>query len=144
MSNPIPEQISKRLLILVPKPDARVTPIKGSAIITSNPDKIDELVRVDFEGNIYNSEYYKTFWLRLFHAAGRHTERYPTVAREFHKDGPDFPYITVGIFNYPEAIRLMRTRTEPQDQAIAKACAVEDQFQGILEQWAGDSLFGDR
>ena len=136
----VPDEVAAHLLLLVPKPNARVAPVKGSAIVASNPTKSADPIRVDFEGNIYSSEYYQSYWIRLFHAAGRHVERYPTVARSFHEDGPSFPFNIVGTFNYPQAIQTIRTRTMTDAEAVATACAIDEEFKQLLEEWAGEPI----
>jgi hypothetical protein len=137
---PLPNDIAAHLLILVPKPNVHVAPIKGSGIVASNPGNPEDPVRVDFEGNIYDSDYYRSFWVRLFHAAGRHVERYPTIAREFHEDGPNFPFTIVGTFDYPQAIKIMRTRTISDAEAVEKACVIEEKFKELLQEWAGQTI----
>lgn len=50
----------------------------GSAIVGS-PE--GERIRIDYEGDLYRRECMRGYATRLLHAAGRHVERYPTVAR---------------------------------------------------------------
>lgn len=53
--------------------------VAGSAIVgPSSPDELGR-VMVDYEGGIYDQDF--DFDKKLFHAAGRHIGRYPTVAR---------------------------------------------------------------
>jgi hypothetical protein len=40
-----------------------------------------ERLTVDFEGGVHNPAYFSNFANRVLHAAGRHVQRYPTVAR---------------------------------------------------------------
>ena len=53
--------------------------LPASAIVGS--PAVDGGILVDFEGNRYGSESLQRFDHRLLIAAGRHIERYPTVAR---------------------------------------------------------------
>lgn len=73
------------LKVYVPAVDSRIraTIRKGSGIvgtIEAPPGEGGRLV-LDFEGNLYRAENIKTYADRVLHAAGRHTQRYPTVAR---------------------------------------------------------------
>ena len=52
----------------------------GSGIVGSPGDEGGR-VRIDYEGNIYGSPALRTYATRVFHAAGRHLTRYPTIAR---------------------------------------------------------------
>lgn len=69
------------LNILVPKRGTTVlfSIRRGSGIVGSKED--DGLLRVDYEGNIYGMQGMHTYEERVFHAADRHAQRYPTVAR---------------------------------------------------------------
>ncbi len=58
--------------------ESRVLP--GSAI-TGTPAPDAGMILCDFEGNRYASPGLASYAQRMLHAAGRHTERYPTVAR---------------------------------------------------------------
>lgn len=58
--------------------EAREAKIDGRSERQIAPDS--NLV-IDFEGNRYNSQNMRTFADRAVHAAGRHREHYPTVAR---------------------------------------------------------------
>lgn len=73
---------TKILTVYVPTTDSslRRTLLPGSALVGS-PN--GHRCLVDFEGNRYGSQNLRTYQQRLLHAAGRHVERYPTVARAF-------------------------------------------------------------
>jgi len=69
-----------QLPVYVPAPDApiRSTILAGSGIVgTLEHDRL----LCDYEGNRYRSPQLARYADRVFHAAGRHLERYPTVAR---------------------------------------------------------------
>src|SRR5271166_213271 len=122
MSIPVPDELARELLILIPKSDSSARPIKGSGIVGSPTQ--DGLIQVDYEGNLYHAENLRTFWERLFHAAGRHVTGYPKVAREYLAAGHGFPYLIVGRFNYPEAVESMRSREVFVAEAVREACDV--------------------
>ena len=52
--------------------------LRGSGIVGS-PDGIG--IRIDYEGNHNGACNIKTWEDKVFHAAGRHVSRYPTIAR---------------------------------------------------------------
>lgn len=55
---------------------------QGSGIVGSPVEGFDRQMRmIDYEGNLYGSQNVVTFADRCAIAAGRHLERYPTVAR---------------------------------------------------------------
>jgi len=56
----------------------------GSAIVGSVEG---ERVRIDYEGDLYGRPALAGYATRLLHAAGRHIERYPTVARAWVPPG---------------------------------------------------------
>ena len=134
MSNPVPEELARELLILIPKSDSSTRPIKGSGIVGS-PTR-DGLIQVDYEGNLYHAENLRTFWERLFHAAGRHVTGYPTVAREYLAAGHEFPFWIVGRFNYPEAVERVRSREVSVAEAVRGACDVDLIYKEAHEAWA--------
>lgn len=71
-----------RLNIYIPQ-DPRKPPlgiVPASAIVGAAADA-SGLVRVDFEGNIYETENLQDYESRIRQAAGRYAIRYPTVAR---------------------------------------------------------------
>ena len=137
MSNPVSVDAAKALWILVPTPQCKLRPTDGSGIVGSPSEDRSGLVRIDFEGNIYGAQSLKTYWDRLFHAAGRHVTGYPTVAREYHEEGPLFPYIRVGLFNYQEAVARIRSREFTVEKAMKLACSIDLTLKDILETWAG-------
>lgn len=54
----------------------------GSGIVgSSDPEDADRVI-IDYEGNLYTASNVVTFADRVHVAAGRHTSRYPTVARQ--------------------------------------------------------------
>lgn len=66
--------------LYIPVPDALHTILPGSGIVGTDHG---ERVLVDYEGNRYGSESFKTYADRCLHAAGRHVTNYPTIARAF-------------------------------------------------------------
>ena len=121
----------------MPKSDSDARPVKGSGIVGSPSEDVSGQFRIDFEGNLYGAENLKTYWDRLFHAAGRHVTGYPTVAREYHHAGPAFPYVRVGLFNYEEAVERVRSRELSVEEAMRMACEIDLTLKEILENWAG-------
>lgn len=86
------------LSIFVPTPGLRVTvriAPRSGIVGTYYPN--DQRVLIDYEGNLYGASNIKTYADRLRHAAGRHTERYPTVARRFVTT---IDVIQIGTFDY--------------------------------------------
>ena len=137
MSQPASAAVTKKLWILVPKPESNPRPTHGSGIVGSPSKEKPTLIRVDFEGNIYGCENLSTYWDRLFHAAGRHVTHYPTVAREYLHEGPFFPYLRVGLFNYEAAVATVRSREFSVEQAMKKACEIDLTLKDMFEEWAG-------
>ena len=136
-SPPVSAEVARKLWILVPKSGSYVRPIDGSGIVGSSSEDSGDLIRVDFEGNLFGALNLTSFWERIFHAAGRHVTRYPTVAREYHHEGPLFPYVGVGLFNYEEAVARVRARELSADQATKMACEIDLTLKDTLENWAG-------
>lgn len=68
------------LTVYIPTDEAaeRLGIAPGSAICGSTEG---ERIRIDYEGDIYGRASMRGYAKRLLHAAGRHVERYPTVAR---------------------------------------------------------------
>jgi hypothetical protein len=56
-------------------------PIRDGSGIVGSPVAEGARLRIDNEGNVYASPALRTYATRVFHAAGRHLTRYPTVAR---------------------------------------------------------------
>jgi hypothetical protein len=137
MSNPISAKTAKALWILVPKSGCNIRPTEGSGIVGSGSEDRAGLIRIDFEGNLYGATNLTSFWERLFHTAGRHVTGYPTVAREYHCDGPGFPYIRVGLFDYEEAVARVRSRELSVEQAMKLACEIDLTLKDLFENWAG-------
>jgi hypothetical protein len=133
MSDPVFEELAKELFILVPTSDSSGRPMKGSGIVGS-PTR-DGLIKVDYEGNLYHAENLRTFWERLFHAAGRHVTGYPTVAREYAAAGQGFRYWIVGRFNYPEAVERVRSREVSVTEAVRGACNIDLIYKEAFETW---------
>jgi hypothetical protein len=131
----MPKQSTKKSLILIPKPDAHVSPLPGSGIVGSHSDREPNLIKLDYEGNKYGAYGLDRYWQRLFHAAARHLENYPTVAREYHADGPNFPFLVVGTFDYNRAVADIRARILPEDEAISNASDIDLAFKDRFEQW---------
>ena len=140
MPQPKPPSSNEKLLILVPKPGVDVRPVTGSGIVGSYTEKETGLVKIDYEGNLYHAGNLNTFCLRLFQAAGRHVQNYPTVAREYHTTGKDFPFIIVGTLDYTEAVQNIRARDLPQTEAISRACQIDPAFYEMLQKWAGEPI----
>jgi hypothetical protein len=140
MSNPVSVDAAKALWILMPKPQCKLRPTDGSGIVGSPSEDRSGLVRIDFEGNIYGTLNLANYWDRLFHAAGRHVTGYPTVAREYHEEGPLFPNIRVGLLNYDEAVARVRSREVTVGQAVKLACGIDLTLKDMFKNWAG-SLF---
>ena len=69
--------------------------LPGSAIVGS-PD--GDRIRIDYEGNRYRSANLVTFADRARQAAGRHLERYPTIARAWVAPAN---LVVVGTYEYP-------------------------------------------
>lgn len=79
--------------VFIPAPHSRLRAVidRGSGIVGTpareflgqdGSDPLDEQrVIIDYEGNRFHAANMKTFADRVFHAAGRHEHRYPTVAR---------------------------------------------------------------
>jgi hypothetical protein len=138
MSNPpVSAELAKRLWILVPKPGFVARPVNGSGIVGSPCEDSGDLIRIDFEGNLYGALNLASYWDRLFHAAGRHVTGHPTVAREYHEEGPVFPYIRVGLLNYDEAVARVRAREVTVEQAVKLACGINLTLKDMFENWAG-------
>jgi hypothetical protein len=70
------------LRVFVPNPDTDRALIidPGSGIVSADDTGADR-VTVDYEGNRFESAQMAAYADRVDHAAGRHTTRYPTVAR---------------------------------------------------------------
>ena len=134
MSNPVPEELARELLMLIPKSDSWARPVKGSGIVGS-PTRDGLIIQVDYEGNLYHAANLRTFWERLFHAAGRHVTGYPTVAREYLAAGQGFRYWIVGRFNYPEAAERVRSRQVSVTEAVRGACDIDLIYKEALETW---------
>jgi hypothetical protein len=69
----------RTLSLFVPAPNRLQLIRSGSAIVGS--DYAPGLTLIDYEGNVYDADALRTFEGRLIKAAGRHVQRYPTVAR---------------------------------------------------------------
>ena len=70
------------LTIYVPVDPALKAVIRGGSGIVGSPAGGDKgLILVDYEGGLYGCADHRTLAGRLYHAAGRHVQRYPTVAR---------------------------------------------------------------
>ena len=139
MSNLVPEEVGRELLILVPKSGWSPSPVKGSGIVGSYSLR-REVLQVDFEGNLYGAENLKSYWERLYHSAGRHVTGYATVAREYYACGAAFPYWVVGTFNYPEAVAHTRSTKVSVKEAVRMACDLDLTYKEILETWIGESV----
>lgn len=138
IAQPMPEQPTKQLLILIPKPGTRVSPVNGSGIVASCPHGEPGLLKVDYEGNLYGG--HESYWLRLYRAAARHVEHYPTIAREYHSEGNDFPFLIVGTFDYTEAIKNIRARNLLEEKAISEACDIDPTFKDLVQAWADQPI----
>ena len=121
----------------MPKPQCKLRPTDGSGIVGSPSEDRSGLVRIDFEGNLYGALNLASYRDRLFHAAGRHVTGYPTVAREYHEEGPLFPYVRVGLLYYDKAVARVRSREVTVEQAVKLACESDLTLKDMFENWAG-------
>lgn len=82
------QQIMDHVDVFVPTTGSSLErTVKAGSGIVGSPAEDNIGVRVDFEGNVYNTPQLDGFADRVAHAAGRHVGRdgvpYPTVARAF-------------------------------------------------------------
>ena len=72
-----------RLAVYVPAPASRLPWLvaKKSGIVGSPDAEDPSRIVIDYEGNLYHAANVRTYADRVRIAAGRHQERYPTVAR---------------------------------------------------------------
>ena len=70
--------------IYVPAKDStlNLTIREGSGIVGIGEHDVNDMVLIDFEGNLYNSVSFKTWADRVYHAWDRATAKYPTIARQ--------------------------------------------------------------
>lgn len=74
------------LKVYVPAPGTflAIRIIKGSGIVgRSLGPEAGGRIRIDYEGAKHNPSNIRTYEDKLFHAAGRHLQNYPTVARSW-------------------------------------------------------------
>ena len=89
------------------------TPIKGGRVL------------LDFEANMYGAVNIQTFADAVHHAAGRHTEGYPTRARA-EVDGAEV--VEVGSYNgdrvdiYPEQFRTVADWLGVEEERVEAEC----------------------
>lgn len=74
-------QLDPPLTVYVPAASALPLILHGSGIVGSPAPEGNGRVRIDFEGDKYDSASIVTFADKVLIAAGRHVENYPTVAR---------------------------------------------------------------
>lgn len=70
-----------RIPIYVPAPDATLPYIASGSAIVGNMESALGRIRIDYEGNIFNFQNLRHYADRVRHAADRHVNNYPTVAR---------------------------------------------------------------
>lgn len=89
--------VANELMVYVPRPGSALgeSILPGSAVCGRLQD--NGRVLIDYEGNRYGSMNMRTFEEKLLHAAGRHIENYPTVARAMVKSAD---LIAVGRYDY--------------------------------------------
>lgn len=106
----------RTLLILVPKVGSvpRRLIDKGSGLVSELPESGPHPndIEVYFEGNRFNSPDMHTFQQKVHHAAGRLSQRYPTVARGVFKRA-DFDVIGTYHFSDDWQDRQMQI-TDPE------------------------------
>ena len=113
----------RELLVLVPKPgtDAERTIDAGSGIVCDPLHVIsgvlvsDERIEVYYEGNRYGASNMQTFEDKVKHAAGRLSERYPTIAKAML---PRTQFAAVGMFQFTADWK--ETRLSITDEATVK------------------------
>lgn len=66
--------------------------------------------RIDYEGNLYGAMNMNTYTERVYHAAGRHVTKYPTVARVWCNPAD---LVRVGTFHYETQVLLIDPDMQP-------------------------------
>lgn len=147
---PIPDpplKSSESLSIIIPKMTGTqhhfIQP--GSAIVGYDPQNIPGTTLIYYEGNLFNIENLQTYWQRLLCAAGRCTQRYPTIARAlFAAEVFKEQFEIVGIFNYALTHKQLVTENLRQykspDEIVEGNCHFYPHTLPLLEDWAQQSL----
>lgn len=100
----------------------------GSGIVGTTDG---ERTTIDYEGNLYGAQNIVTWADRVMIAAGRHSTRYPTVARSWVK--PE-ALIRVGTYEYRKsgpAIELEALEYGPEPPGLPLARALVCQWLGV-------------
>jgi hypothetical protein len=121
--------------ILIPKPkNSKRKLIKaGSGIVAT--DRPDGSTDIYFEGNLYGAENLRSYWGRLLYAAGRLSQKYPTVARLVDKDWSE-NFDRIGAFDYGGASsELQSYPNQSADEVIKKFCRIEPDKYPVLIDW---------
>ena len=97
------------LIVYVPAHHSvlRRTVLPGSAMVGVDTGAHRSLV--DYEGNRYGAENMRLYSERLLHAAGRHVDQYPTVARLWARH---IDLIEVGSYDYETRALTVTNPTE--------------------------------
>ena len=121
--------------VLIPKPNSSKRKLikAGSGIVATN--RPDGSTDIYFEGNLYGAENLRSYWGRLLCAAGRLSQKYPTVARLVDKDwGENFDRI--GVFDYDGVSKeLQSNANQSVDDVIKRFCRIEPDKYPMLIDW---------
>lgn len=115
------------LSLYIPSPSCSYPIHPGSAIVGSTPQD-DVQVLVYFEGNLYGAENMRAYEQRVEHAAGRLTQRYPTIAKAMLR-----PTDLVRVGSYETDAHLL----EIEQPDALETWAGEKVVSGVT-QWARD------
>ena len=121
--------------ILIPKPNnSKRKLIKaGSGIVAT--DLPDGSTDIYFEGNLYGAENLRSYWGRLLCAAGRLSQKYPTVARLVDKDRSE-NFDCIGAFDYDAVFNELQSNpNQPVDDVIKMFCRIEPDKYPVLIDW---------
>jgi hypothetical protein len=121
--------------ILIPKPKNSTGKLikPGSGIVAT--DRPDGYTDIYFEGNLYGAENLGSYWGRLLCAAGRLSQKYPTVARLVDKNWSE-NFDRIGAFDYDGVSKELQSNpNQPVDDVIKRFCRIEPDKYPVLIDW---------
>jgi len=122
--------------IIIPKKHTHNIAL-GSAIIA---EKTDSGYCIHFEGNLYNAENLKSFDAKLWQAASRKAQKYPTIAKMcFPEKTFQEDFLIVGSLDYDTAKANLQNRRNTQltiEECIQNACQWISSETHRFIQWA--------
>ena len=123
------------MFVLVPKTGAGAELVIAKASGIVGRSLVDGEILVDMEGNLYGASNLQHWCQRVYHAAGRAKENYPTVARGRY---PESDFVQVGVIDTDEWLLHLSPKKDERDALRAWIGDELDEYPNLIDLRAWD------